>query len=319
MRELRVNLRKGMLPVVVAVGLAVALTACSEKKKDDPAVVASGGSSSAAATTAPPAEVNAVKIDALDYGYNVGGTVKSGLTKITFANTGKDFHMLEMAKLKDGKTAADALAALTSDAEADDKATFVDPEATIDGKPSILTPGASTTSYAKLEKGAYALICFFPMPDGKTSHFQKGMVAALTVTDEETAMTEPATQGEVVTDDKKLTVPDFSSGKGTYKYTNNGSGTHALLIVQLHDGKTYEDFITWADKYFTGQAKLADRPAETWGGIEATKKSAFLELNLPPGKYVVLDTESPEDKAEEEGGEYFRDAQGGLRAEFTVA
>jgi len=308
-----VNLRKGMLPVVVAVSLGVSLTACSEKKKDEPTVGASGST-----TSAPPAEVNAVKIDGIDYGYNVSGTVKSGLAKITFANAGKDFHMMEMSKLKDGKTAADALAALTSDAEDDDKATFVDTDATIDGKPSILTPGASTTTYAKLEKGAYALICFFPTADGK-SHFQKGMVNVLTVTDEATAMADPQTQGEVVTDDKKLTVPDFSSGKGTYKYTNNGTGTHALLFVKLNDGKTYEDFITWADKYFTGQAKLEDRPGDTWGGLEATKKSAFLELDLPPGKYVVLDTESPEDKADEEGGEYFRDAQGGLRAEFTVA
>ena len=298
-------MRKGIVPVVLAV--AVSLTACAEDKKP--------GASSSPSTT--PAEVNAVKVDAIDYGYTVSGTVKSGLTKITFANAGKDFHMMELTKLKDGKTAADALAALNSEDEADDTATFVDPDATLDGKPSILTPGASTTTYARLEAGTYAMICFFPTADLK-SHFELGMVNALTVTPEATAMTDPQTQGEVTTDDKKLTVPDFSSGKGTYKYTNTGTGTHALLFVKLGDGKTYNDFIAWADKYFVGDAPLADRPGDAWGGLEATGKTAFFELNLPPGKYVVLDTESPAGKEDEDGGEYFRDAQGGLRAEFTV-
>lgn len=310
------NLRKGTSLAAVVV-LAFGLAACGSDKKNG-----TGSQPTASGTptpTATPAEVNAVKIDGIDYGYSVDGTVKSGLTKITFANAGQDFHMLEITKLKDGKTAADALAALKTDDEKDDATVFVDPEGSFDGKPSILTPGASTTTYANLESGSYALVCFFPAKTDGQPHFLKGMVNALTVTSETTTAPEPQTTGEVTTDDKKLTVPDFSSGKGTFKYTNTGTTSHALLFVKLHDGKTYEQFIAWADKYFAGGAKLDERPADVWGGLEATEKTAFFELDLPPGKYVVLDTESPEGKEDTEGGEFFRDAQGGLRAEFTVA
>jgi hypothetical protein len=270
-------------------------------------------------STTPPGETNAVAIDAVDYGYTVSGAVKSGLTKITFANKGQDFHMLEVARLKDGKTVADLLNALKTDDEKDDATVIADPEEQIDTRPNILTPGASNTTYTMLKPGTYGLVCFFPGKDDGQPHFLKGMVNGLTVGAETTTMTDPATTGEVTTDDKKLTVPDLSSGKGTYKYTNTGTTTHALLFVKLNDGKTFTDFVAWADKYFQGGAKLADRPGDVWGGVEATEKTGFFELSLPPGKYVVLDTESPEGKEETEGGEFFRDAQGGLRAEFTVA
>jgi uncharacterized cupredoxin-like copper-binding protein len=272
-------------------------------------------SASAAVTTTPPAETNAVKVDAIDYGYTVSGTAKSGLTRITFANTGKELHMLDMSKLKEGKTAADALAALKSDAGDDDEATFVDPDDSVDGQPSLLSPGATTTVWTTLESGTYALVCYVPAEGDGKSHYEKGMVNALTVTADPTTAPEPQTQGEITTDDKKLTVGDLTSGKGVYKYTNSGDTTHALLLVKLNDGKTYADFIAWADKFFEGGAKFADRPGELWGGLEATEKTAFLELDLPPGKYLALDTETPENEDEE----YFRDSQGGLRAEFTVA
>lgn len=289
--------------LVIATVLVAGLGACSEKKKSE----------------APPAEVNAVTIDGVDYGYSVSGTVKAGLTKITFANKGKDFHMLELTKLQPGKTAADALDALKTEDETDDAAVFVAPDESFDGKPQPVTPDASTTTYARLETGAYALLCFFPSKDDGAPHYLKGMVNALTVTAETTAMPEPRTVGEVTTSDTKLTAPDLSSGKGTYKYTNTGTTTHALLFLKLDDGKTYDDFITWVNAYFGGQAKLDDRPAESWGGVEATEKTTFFELNLPPGRYAAIDTESPEGKEDTEGGEFFRDAQGGLRVEFTVA
>lgn len=307
-------MNKRTIAAVLGIGLAVAVTgACGNDKKG------STPNASGAASTTPAGETNAVSIDAVDYGYSVSGSVKAGLTKITFSNTGQDFHMMEMARLKDGKTVADMLAVLKTDDENDDDSVLADPDEQIDGRPSILTPGASTTTYATLKPGTYALVCFFPGKDDGQPHFLKGMVNGLTVAAETTTMTDPATTGEVTTDDKKLTVPDLSSGKGTYKYTNTGTTTHSLLFVKLADGKTYNDFVAWADKYFQGQAKLTDRPADVYGGLEATEKTGFFELNLPPGKYVALDTESPEGKEDTEGGEFFRDAQGGLRAEFTVS
>lgn len=282
---------------------ALAATACTD-----------GTPSPARETTPPPAPSNAVRIEGIDYGYTISGTVQAGLTRITFANTGKDIHMAVMARLRDGKRPADVLAALQTSGDADDKATFVDMEATLDTEPGIVTPGATTTAYATLETGTYALVCFYRTPEGKF-HYDAGMLNGLTVTDGPATMPEPAVAGEVVTDDKMLTVPDFSSGKGTYRYTNNGKDLHALMFVRLHDGRTYEDFVRWADSFFVGAKRLDERPGDIWGGVGETKRRTFFELDLPPGRYVALDTEKPVETGG--GGEYFR-GPAGLRAEFTV-
>lgn len=287
--------------------IGLALTGCGGEKKG-------GAATSPSAATTTPAETNAVAVEAIDFGYTVSGTAKSGLTRITFKNTGTELHMLDVSKLKEGKTAADALAALKTDDDKDDAATFVDPDDSLDAQPNILSPSATTTVWTKLESGTYALVCYVPGEKDGQPHFLKGMVNALTVTADATTAPEPQTQGEITTDDKKLTLPDLSSGKGTFKYTNSGDTTHSLLLVKLNDGKTFADFVTWVDKYFEGKAKFADRPGDLWGGVESTEETAFLELDLPPGKYLALDTDSPEDEDEE----YFRDSQGGLRAEFTV-
>ena len=301
--------------VALLVGAALVLTACADKKKSTGSPQATPSSSSVSSPAAP---VPAVAVDAVDYGYSVSGTATSGITKITFTNKGQDFHMMGIARLKDGKTVQDFLDVLKTDDEKDDDTVLADPDETVDGTPSVLTPGASTTTYATLQTGTYALVCFFPGKDDGQPHFLKGMVNALTVTASTGTPVEPVAQGEVTTDDKKLTVPDLSSGKGTYKYTNKGTTTHSLIFVKLHDGKTYDEFVAWIDKYFQGKAKLDERPGDVWGGVEATEKTAWFDLDLPPGKYLALDTESPEG-SDEDGKEFFRDAQGGLRAEFTVA
>jgi hypothetical protein len=295
------------------VGAALVLTACADKKNH------STPQASSSSTTAPPVAVPAVSVDAIDYGYSVSGTATAGVTKITFTNKGQDFHMMGVARLKDGKTVQDFLAALKTDDEADDAAVQADPDETVDGLPSVLTPGASSTTYATLQTGTYALVCFFPGKDDGQPHFLKGMVNALTVTASTGTPVEPAAQAEVTTTDTKLTVPDLTSGKGTYKYTNSGTTTHSLIFVKLHDGKTFDEMVAWLDKYFQGQAKLDDRPGDVWGGVEATAKTAWFDLDLPPGKYLALDTESPDSAGDADGKEFFRDAQGGLRAEFTVA
>lgn len=276
----------------------------------NPSVAPPSASSPTATATA-----NAVTVKAVDHAYAVEGEVKAGLTRITFDNTGKDFHMLGMVKLKDGKTAADLLAALKTEDEKDDDAVLVDPDSSVDGNPSVLTPGARTTTYADLQAGTYGLVCFFPGKEDGQPHFLKGMVNVLNVATGPSGASAPATTGSVTTTDTKLTAPDFSSGKGTYEYTNTGKETHALAFVRLHDGKTFAEMSTWLDQYFEGKAKLDARPGDVWGGLEATAKKAYFELDLPPGRYVAIDSES---KGGEEGKEFYRDEFGGLLVEFTV-
>lgn len=276
----------------------------------------SAPSATASATAA--GEENAVAISGIDYGFSVTGTPKQGLTRITFENTGQDFHMAAIARLNDGKSAADALTALQSEDESDDAEVLQSPDTYLDGNPSLLTPGARTTTYAQLAAGKYAIICFLPAKDDGQPHFAKGMISELTVGTEDTTMPDPTSTGEIVTDDESLTVPDLSSGTGTYEYTNDGEDDHGLLFVRLKDGETYESFIAWSDRYFRGEASIDDRPGDVWGGILAAApgEQTWVTVDLPPGSYLALDTEAEDDDANEQ--EYYRDEYGGLRAEFTV-
>lgn len=305
-----------------ALTIALTLLALPACGGDDGSPTSSGtpsaSSATATATATAAGEENAVAINGIDYGYSVTGTPKQGLTKITFENTGQDFHMAAIARLNDGKSAADALTALQSEDEADDGEVLQSPDTYLDGNPSLLTPGTRTTTYAQLAAGKYAIICFLPAKGDGQPHFAKGMISELTVGTENTAMPDPTPAGEIVTDDEDLTVPDFSSGKGTYEYTNDGEDDHGLLFVKLEDGATYETFVAWSDQYFRGEASIDDRPGDVWGGIlaAASGETTWVTLDLPPGDYLALDTESEDDDADEQ--EYFRDEYGGLRAEFTV-
>lgn len=257
---------------------------------------------------------DAVRITGIDYRFVIDNAVRAGLARITFANDGADFHMLAIRRLAGGKTFRDLDLALGNDDPADDETPFA-PGDTVDGAPSVLTPGASTRTYASLSPGTYGLVCYFPAADG-VPHYQKGMLASLVVLGRSgDAPSPPDADGEIATTAAKLTLPDLSPGKGTFRYVNrDGAASHGLTFVRLHDGKALADFVTWLDGYFQGIASFDDRPADIWGGLEAVRTSAYLTLDLPPGRYLALDTES----AGAEGREFFRDEYGGLRAEFTV-
>lgn len=308
-----------MKPRTCILALALSLLAACGGDGDGGGPAASGTPSgtTTSATSAPPTE-NAITIKGIDYGFAIDGTPQQGLTKITFENTGTDFHMAAIARLNDGKTAADALTALQSEPEADDAEVLQSPDSYVDGNPSLLTPAARTTTYAELAAGKYAVICFLPAKEDGQPHFAKGMISELTVSAENTTAPPPATVADIETDDEKLTLPDLSSGEGTYGYVNSGEEDHGLLFVKLADGATYEQFIEWSDAYFAGEASLDDRPGDVWGGVLLVTggEDTYLTLDLPPGKYLALDTESAQDSGENE--EFYRDEFGGLRAEFTV-
>jgi hypothetical protein len=288
--------------VVGVVVVAGALGACSKKKNP-------------VEPQAKPEVTNALTITGLDYAFGVEGAVKAGVTKMTFKNGGKDIHMVAGGKLKPGKTVADIQKALTTDDDKDDKLVFdMSVEAT--NFPQILTPGASTTTYPTLTEGTFGLVCYFSTAEGKP-HFAAGMINEFKVAaGTETVEPEPSLTATI--DDKTFGLPDITSGKQTIKVTNNGKSDHDLTFVKLNDGKTFDQMVVVLDKFFQGKAKLSELPGGIAGGIVPVKPgtSGVVEIDLPPGKYVAMDTQS---KSEGDGNEYFRDKNGGFRKEFTIA
>lgn len=262
--------------------------------------------------TEPRVAPDPVRIVALDGSFRVGAAVRTGWTRITFANEGRLFHMLGLRRLADGKTFQDLDLVLGNGTPDDDDTVFA--EGRVDGAPGVLTPGGTTTTYADLRAGTYALVCYFPDVDNKP-FYTKGMLASLQVIGDATAADPPESDGEITTDDATLRLPDLGDGDGTFRYVNTGTSPHALTFVRLHDGRTYADFVAWLDGYFRGELALDQRPVDVLGGLEATAKEAYVDLALPPGRYLAVDTATPDGQA---GHEFFRDDYGGLRAEFTV-
>ena len=288
-------------------GLALAtLAACGDDKK----------SGSDTGDDKPKAFENAVSVSGVDYGYVLDKqSVKAGRTRIEFKNDGKDIHMLALAKIKAGKTFDDVKKALESEDEKDDETVVEDSDGPPNA-PQILTAGEKTVTYPVLDEGTYALVCFFFAAEQQKPHFAAGMLNQLTVTADKADDEEPETDGEVTLADGKITLPDLSKGKGTFKVTASGKEDHDFTLVRIADGKTIDDMIAFVDKFFSDQAKLADMPGAIVGGSSAIKtgQSGFVELDLSPGKYYAICTES---ESGEDGKEHFR--LNNEKVEFTVA
>src|SRR5690349_12799373 len=109
-----------MWRLVLTLGLAAgALVACGGDDDDS----AAGDDDDTTTTAEADGDDADASIDMHEYAYTIKGSVRAGGT-IHLSNSGKEFHMLGVAKLKDGKTYDDAVTALKSEDEADDGATF---------------------------------------------------------------------------------------------------------------------------------------------------------------------------------------------------
>jgi hypothetical protein len=96
--------------VFIAIALTGGLAACGDDS-DDEATTAT-----TTATTEAPSGADAVDLTMTEYSYTVGGDLKPGGT-IRLSNEGKEFHMIGLAKLKEGKTIGDVTAVLAQFAE----------------------------------------------------------------------------------------------------------------------------------------------------------------------------------------------------------
>lgn len=119
----------------------------------------------------------------LPEGVNATGTeysfdlpaLKAGTTTIRFANSGKEDHVLGVARVTDGKTADDALNWLNTHQGP--------PPLTFMGGPAT-GPGGRNSFRAKFSKGTYVFYCPVPAADDatRTPHYGKGMFKGVTIT-----------------------------------------------------------------------------------------------------------------------------------------
>ena len=284
------------------------LGACGDDDDEaaSPTATGSGSSTTAAAGDSAANELN---IEMVDYGYKVTGSLKAGLATVTSTNTGKEWHMAGLGKLKEGATVEDVTKALQASGEGgeeeDPTAQFIEKEL---GSPGhILQPGETQSlTVDVLEPGNYVMLCFLPTEGEGTPHFAKGMVNSFEVAEEKSAAAAPKEDAAITLGDE--TEPtglpaDLKGGKRTFKITSSGEKTKDFIVGQLKPGKQFEDF----DKYFEeefekegGPAKgvAANAPGNILGSTFHVEpgQSIWMTVDLPPGEtYFVSATNNEGD------------------------
>lgn len=257
--------------ILAAATAAALLGACARDSGDQATTDSAAGEH--AGHTMP----NVVTVVANDFSFQAPTQIPAGLTKFVLKGQGKEIHHATIAKLEEGKTVADLMAAFKTPGPTPSWVTFV-------GGPNVPDPGAEANATVDLTPGNYALICFVDTPD-KVPHFAKGMVHGFTVTPASTnAMTPTANINLSLVDyafnfDKPLT-----AGRHTIKVTNPSAQDHEIQLVRLAPGKTMADLQGWVEKM------EGPPPGSAVGGVASMKPGTtnYFEVDLSPGEYVAI-------------------------------
>jgi len=257
--------------LVAAVGSAAILAACSQGDADQSAATDSASEHAGHATP------NVVTVVANDFAFEAPAEIPAGLTKFVLKGQGKAIHHATIAKLEDGKTVADLMAAFKNPGPPPSWVTFV-------GGPNVPNPGEEANATLELTPGNYALICFVDIPD-KVPHFAKGMFHGFTVTPSATNAMAPSADIQLELKDYEFNFDKpLTAGRHTIKVTNSAAQDHEIELIRLEPGKTIADMEKWLGR-MEGPA-----PGDAVGGIASMKPGMtnYLEVDLAPGDYVAI-------------------------------
>lgn len=218
-----------------------------------------------------------------DYAYDGPDSIEAGFTSLTFTNAGAEPHHIQLARLKDGVSREQVMAALQqSEHAAAALLEFV-------GGVGILVPGQSQTVVADLSRpGTYIELCFFPNAAG-VPHFALGMTRFFEVTAAAAAAERPD-----ITADLVVRMVDFGydfpaeirAGPQVWEVINDGPQPHEMALMKIAEGRTVEEALA-----SLGGPPVQGPPAAVpVGGVQALDvgRSNFVELDLTPGNYVVV-------------------------------
>ncbi len=203
----------------------------------------------------------------------------AGWTGMTFVNNGKDPHQANLARLHNGKTFNDLLAAFKQGVNA--SFALVD----FVGGPNTIDPGGRQRVVLNLQPGSYAIICFVPDDQDGIPHVAKGMIMPLQVSGPASSVPAPQTDGTITLKDFAFGLPaQVAAGHHLWSVTNMGPQPHELSLLKLAPGKTFQDVGRFMQKP-SGAPPFQD--AGGMGGL-AAGKSGIVALDLTPGNYVAL-------------------------------
>jgi uncharacterized cupredoxin-like copper-binding protein len=271
-RQHSTTLSRTLMQPVALFALVTLFAACASSS--------AGNSASVTPTATQQPSLPSITIKAKDYSFDMPDTLQAGLVDVTMMNEGTQPHQVQFARLNDGVTQAQTLAALKKGLDA-----FV-PLFTFEGGANTVDPGQSQQVILNLPAGQYMAQCFVSGSDN-IPHLAKGMYKFFTVTGSSTTTqaSMPQVSGQVSLKNFSFVVPTtINAGSLTWQVTNQGTQPHEMDLLKLAPGKDVPDMLAFLRK------PAGPPPFTDAGGMGALAPglSAWVKLNLTSGKYVAL-------------------------------
>jgi len=213
---------------------------------------------------------------AAEYGYRMPDTVAAGMVRLALHNGGKEMHEALVVRF----TNASGNAAAYADSV---RAKVLFPAFARDiGGAGLSLPGDSSVTWVRLAPGHYAVVCWVH------DHLSRGMVHDLIVVPVTGATAAPPRA------DVEVTLTNFAytlsaplrAGHQVLHVKNAGTEAHEADILRLRDSTTVQDYIEWL------KTEVGLPPLIPVGGLGDLMpgEEAWIEVNFPPGRYVILCT-----------------------------
>jgi len=229
----------------------------------------------------------AVRIEARDFTLTVPARLPAGLTTFSFENRGEQPHSIRFLRLTGGKTFADFTAW---------QKTGGAPPAWLEPSGGIapIMPKASEQYTASLKAGTYVVLCTYPADNGQT-HVDNGVVATLQVDGAAASAARAPGDADITLRMRdhgfQLSAP-VSGGHPLWHLQNIGTEPHQAVLIRLPEGVSEYTERTWLSNGGRGtrggipSGGVVDVPPDT---------DAWFQVELPPGRYVLLCSELEEE------------------------
>jgi hypothetical protein len=226
-----------------------------------------------------PALPGLVTITTRNFAFEAPDTLRSGPTTIRMVNAGPSRHHVQLYRLPEGRSIAEALAALPS---SEPLPSWFVPVGGPEGAHDLTRESVVTLN---LDPGLYLLACRFATSG--VLHFAKGMVRPLVVVRNERPDTIDLPEPDVT-----VTLYDYGfevsgpirAGRRLIRVVNQGPHEHQLSLARLADGKGLADVI--ADYATEADDHVYDVLGGTAGLAPGT--SNIVEFDLASGPHVLL-------------------------------
>lgn len=254
------------------------------------------------------AERNLVDVTVTDHSIDLPEEIPAGWTTFRFHNRSDEVHFGVLELLPEGITVQDSIDDVVPVfQDGMDRIIAEDPNAFDEfanlpawyfdvvfmGGPGLVAPGETAVVTVDLQPGTYAVECYVKT-DG-VFHSSHGMIAGLTVTEEESARTAPTADVTVTVSgvDGFAIDGEFRPGRQTIAVRFADQAPHGnflghdLHIARVGDDPDLDALGTWMS-WITGLDGTP--PAHFLGGTHEmpADSTAYVDVTLRPGTYVLV-------------------------------